>query len=178
QLDIKAELANASSILDQLTRGENPLRSKRGDFRWAYRSAVDNTLQPYRIYVPSTFDPEKPYPLVVVLHGMNGDENSMFTGYSDGLIKQEAETRGYVLVCPKGRAPTSMYRGDAERDVMDVLAAMKRDYRIDPDRVYLMGHSMGGYGTWSVAISHPDVFTALAPISGGGQAEGLSKIRH
>jgi dipeptidyl aminopeptidase/acylaminoacyl peptidase len=109
---------------------------------------------------------------------MNGDENSMFTGYSDGLIKQEAETRGYVLVCPKGRAPTSMYRGDAERDVMDVLAAMKRDYRIDPDRVYLMGHSMGGYGTWSVAISHPEAFTAIAPISGGGQAEGLSKIRH
>jgi predicted peptidase len=45
---------------------------------------------------------------------------------------------------------------------------MKRDYSIDDDRVYLMGHSMGGYGTWSIAVNHPDLFAAIGPISGGG----------
>ena len=69
-----------------------------------------------------------------------------------------------------------MYRGSAEQDVMDVLAEMRRDYKIDPNRIYLMGHSMGGYGTWSVAMAHPDVFAALGPISGGGSAAGMVKI--
>jgi predicted peptidase len=40
-----------------------------------------------------------------------------------------------------------MYRGCAEQDVMDVLAEVRRDYKIDPNRIYLMGHSMDGYGT-------------------------------
>ena len=44
---------------------------------------------------------------------------------------------------------------------MDVVAEVKRDYNIDPDRIYLTGHSMGGFGTWSVAIDHPDVLPAL-----------------
>jgi len=55
---------------------------------------------------------------------------------------------------------------------------MKKDYSIDPERIYLMGHSMGGYGTWSVAMSYPSTFAAIAPISGGGQPTGLSKIAH
>jgi predicted peptidase len=41
-----------------------------------------------------------------------------------------------------------------------------------------MGHSMGGYGTWSIAMSHPDVFAALGPISGGGSPAGMTKIAH
>ena len=72
----------------------------------------------------------------------------------------------------------SGYRGSAERDVMDVIAEVRRDYAIDPDRIYLMGHSMGGYGTWSVAMAHPDVFAAIGPISGGGDASGMVKIAH
>jgi predicted peptidase len=42
----------------------------------------------------------------------------------------------------------------------------------------LMGHSMGGYGTWSIAMNHPDIFAALGPISGGGSPAGMAKIRH
>jgi predicted peptidase len=177
-VDLKQELSNAAVIVDQLAKGENPLKSKRGDFRWAYRSTVDQELQPYRVYVPQNHEPAKTWPLVVALHGMGGDENSLFDGYSNGRIKQEAEARGYLIVCPKGRGSASMYRGDAERDVMDVLAEMKKDYSIDPDRTYLMGHSMGGYGTWSVAMAYPSVFAALAPISGGGQPAGMTKIAH
>ena len=57
--------------------------------------------------------------------------------------------------------------------MIDAIGEMKRDYKIDSDRVYLMGHSMGGYGTWSVAANNPEIFAALAPISGGGQPAAL-----
>ena len=176
--DFKKELTYAASLLDQIAKGENPLRTMRDDFRWAYRSTVDQELQPYRVYVPSKYDPTKPTPLVVALHGMGGDENSYFAFYDNGIVKREAEAHGFLVVCPKGRGSASMYTGDAERDVLDVIAAMKRDYKIDEDRVYLTGHSMGGYGTWALATRYPAMFAAIAPISGGGNPAALKAITH
>jgi predicted peptidase len=101
----------------------------------------------------------------------------MFDGYR-GTLKREAEREGFLVVCPKGRDSASMYRGSAEQDVLDVLAQVERDYKVDLKRVYLMGHSMGGYGTWSVAIAHPELFAALGPISGGGNADAMVKIKN
>jgi len=170
------EFVSATNIADSVNQGRDPFAGKHGDLRKAYRSGVDNTLQPYRIFIPTAYDGSKPTPLLVALHGMGGDESSMFDGYKETL-KREAERVGFIVACPKGRDSASMYRGSAEQDVMDVMKEVERDYRIDSKRVYLMGHSMGGYGTWSVAIAHPDLFAALGPISGGGDVNGLLKIK-
>ena len=169
------EFARANEILDALDAGRDPFAGRHGDFRKAYRSAVDQTLQPYRLFIPEAYSSAKPSGLVIALHGMGGDENAMFDGYG-GAMKPEAERVGLVVACPKGRDSASMYRDSAERDVLDVLGEVRRDYNIDPGRIYLMGHSMGGYGTWSIAMSHPDVFAALGPISGGGNAALMAKI--
>jgi acetyl esterase/lipase len=171
------EFAAANGILDAIEAGRDPFAGKHGDFRKAYRSAVDNTLQPYRLLVPASYNGTRPAPLLVALHGMGGDENSMFDSYRETL-KREAERAGFITVCPKGRDTASMYRGPAEQDVMDVIAEVRRDYRIDPHRIFLMGHSMGGYGTWSIAMAHPDVFAALGPIAGGGNPAGMATIRN
>jgi predicted peptidase len=176
-IDFHKELSAAQTIADALTAGKDPFAGRHGDFHLAYRSKVDNDLQPYRMFVPDSYDGSKATPLVVALHGMGGDENSMFDGYGKSLTV-EAGKKGFLVVAPKGRGPASMYRGTAEQDVMDVIAEVRRDYKVDPARIYLMGHSMGGYGTWSVAISHPDVFAALAPISGGGDTAALAKIKN
>ncbi len=176
--NFREEFSSANAILDALDAGRDPLAGKHGDIRRAYRSAVDHTLQPYRLFIPEGYDGKKLTPLVVSLHGMGGDENSMFDGYEKGLLKREAERAGFLVVCPKGRDTASMYRGSAEQDVMDVIAEVRRDFRVDPDRIYLMGHSMGGYGTWSIAMAHPDLFSALGPIAGGGDPSGMVKIRH
>ena len=176
RIDFRAELNEASSMLKDLVAGRDPLAARRGDFKKAYRSKVDNTLQPYRIFVPAVYDKAKAHPLIIALHGMGGDENSYFDGYANGAFKVEAEKRGYIVACPKGRQPASMYRGPAEQDVMDVLAEVRRVYNVDSDRVYLTGHSMGGFGTWAIAMHHPEVFAALAPVAGGGNPLDLSKI--
>ena len=55
---------------------------------------------------------------------------------------------------------------DTERFVMDLIDQMKRAGKIDPDRVYLVGHSMGGYGTWTLGAVHADVFAGLAAFAG------------
>jgi predicted esterase len=177
RINFREEFAGANALLDSIESGHDPYSGKHGDLHKAYRSPVDNTLQPYRLLVPEVYKSDKPAPLVVALHGMGGDENSMFDAYN-GALKPAAEGLGLMVVCPKGRDTASMYRGSAEQDVMDVLAEVRRDYNIDASRIYLMGHSMGGYGTWSVAMDHPDVFAALGPISGGGNIAGMEKIKH
>lgn len=179
KIDFQSEVKEAVAMLDALDTGRNPFADRRGDFRKAYLSPVDNTLQPYRVFVPSSYDGAKPFPLVIALHGMGGDENAYFEAYGKGAFTAEAEKHGYIVACPKGRKPASMYTGDAEKDVMEVLAEMRRAYRIDADRVYLTGHSMGGFGTWSVAMNHPEVFAAIAPVSGGVMnPAGIAKIAH
>jgi pimeloyl-ACP methyl ester carboxylesterase len=176
-VNFRKEFDSANRMLDALEQGTDPVRQGHGDMHLAYRSKLDGTLQPYRLFIPSTYDSKKDVPLVVVLHGMGGDENTIFEAYRSTALQQLAEHFGYLIVCPKGRETTSMYRGAAEQDVMDVLAEVRRQFRVDGKRIYLMGHSMGGYGTWSIAMNHPDVFAALAPVSGGGDPAGLEKIR-
>ncbi|HKY06416.1 MAG TPA: prolyl oligopeptidase family serine peptidase [Blastocatellia bacterium] len=178
QVDFRAELKEADSMLAELEAGRDPLGQKRGDLKRAYRSKVDDTVQPYRIYVPKAYDRSKRYPLIIALHGMGRDEDSYFDDYAEGAFKLEAERRGYIVACPKGREPASMYRDAAERDVLDVLAEVRRAYNIDPDRIYMTGHSMGGFGTWSIAINNPEIFAALAPVAGGGNPKAMSKIAH
>src|SRR5882672_949212 len=175
--DIKGAIGAASTTLDIIEKGADPLRASRGDIQWAYRSAVDDTAQPFRFYIPTNYDVKKKWPMIVALHGMGGDENSFFAGYDNGAIRRVAEERGYIVVCPKGRGPYSMYLASAERDVIDVIDVMKRGFSIDDDRVYLMGHSMGGYGSWSIAVDNPDLFAAIAPISGGGTPFSRPKLK-
>jgi predicted esterase len=178
RIDFNEELKEALALLEELAAGRDPFRARRGDFRKAYQSKVDDTFQPYRIFVPASYDGSKAYPVIIALHGMGGDENSYFDQYLQGAFKVDAEKRGYIVACPKGREPASMYTGSAERDVMDVLEEVRRAYRIDADRIYLTGHSMGGYGTWSLAMNHPEIFAALAPVAGGGNPAAMSKIAH
>jgi predicted esterase len=177
RLDFQGELKESTLMLDTLAAGKDPFAGRKGDFRKAYLSKADNSYQPYRVFVPSSYDGTRAFPLVIALHGMGADENSYFEHYANGLFKEEAERHGYIVACPKGRGPASMYMGDAERDVMDVMAEMMRAYRVDPDRVYLTGHSMGGFGTLSIAMNHPELFAAIAPVAGGVMSPmGLTKI--
>jgi predicted peptidase len=61
--------------------------------------------------------------------------------------------------------------------VLQVLSLVKQNYHVDENRIYLLGHSMGGIGTWKMAPKYPDIWAAIAPISGSGAPETLDRIR-
>jgi predicted esterase len=174
----REELERAGALLDDLEAGRDPLGGKPGDFHRAYRSAVDRSLQPYRLFVPDGYDGSRPAPLLIALHGSGGDENDFFDRYAEAPLKPEAQRVGFIVACPKGREANSGYRGAAERDVFDVLAEVQHDYRIDPARIYVMGHSMGAFAAWRLAMEHPGLFAALGLIAGGGEPKDMVKIRH
>jgi len=68
------------------------------------------------------------------------------------------------VVSPYGRGTTE-FRGIGENDVWCVLAEVKRRFRVDEDRIYLTGHSMGGTGSAYIALHRPDYFAAVAPLA-------------
>ena len=158
-----------------------------------YNFKAANKEMEYARFVPSTYDPKKNSPLIVALHGLGGYPGQIM-GYP-GLTRL-AERHGYVVVAPMGYNSRGWYgsrgkgggrRNDpknlgelSELDVMNVLQLTLKQLNIDKDRIYLMGHSMGGGGTWHLGLKHPDLWAALAPISPAiyRPPNELEKIKH
>ena len=153
-----------------------------------FHSDVDDSNQPYALYLPKSFDPGKKYPLVVSLHQEDSNHRlnlrSLFGAAT--RLGGEADTEDmryfppvrdvdFIIACPYARG-TMGYQGIAEKDVYDMLADVKRRFPVDEDRIYLTGISMGGAGALWLALTRPDVWAAVAPVSPlpGGVAEELA----
>ena len=133
-------------------------------------------LQDYAMRVPAAYDGRRALPLIVYLHGFGGTPEEPFR-LPLGLV-DEAEKRGYLFASLQGRGDTFYRPGLGELDVTEALADIARHYRVDPDRVYLMGHSMGGYGTNNIATRHPDLFAAVAPAQGTDSTGLAGNLRY
>jgi predicted esterase len=121
-------------------------------------------LQPYYMHVPAAYlSRTRPMPLIVYLHGFTGLPDEPF--YNPIGLVPTADSKGYLLASALGRGDYS-YRGPGDVDVKEVIADVEKHYEVDPNRIYLMGHSMGGYGTNNVGIHNPDLFAAVAPAEG------------
>lgn len=136
-----------------------------------FLSSDDATTQPYRLFVPeaAATPASRPLPLLVVLHGWGVDEHAWFKFTPVARI---ANQFGYVVAAPYARG-NWWYRGPAERDVLDVVADVRRLLPIDDRRIYLAGHSMGGWGTWWIGLRHPQMFAAIAPMAGFDPGEAI-----
>ncbi len=126
-------------------------------FFTTHRSRLDGSVQPMTLLVPPDYDPQRAYPLVVALHGSKG----CLIGHAFS-VKDE-----FILVAPHGRGQTG-YRDFGELDVFEAMAEVGRRYRIDRERVYLTGHSMGGGGTFRLATRYPHLWAAVAPMASAG----------
>jgi poly(3-hydroxybutyrate) depolymerase len=146
----------------------------------------------YALFVPSKYDKEKKWPLMIALHGLGSNPQQImrYRGLTD-----EAEKHGYVVAAPMGYNSKGWYGQKApgkgkpepenlaelsEKDVMNVLEIVRKEHSIDPDRIYLMGHSMGGGGTWYLGLKYPEIWAGLAPIAPAifRPATELEKIKH
>jgi dienelactone hydrolase len=139
-----------------------PLATReRGGFLAEFRSRQDETVQPYAVYLPPGWTPDAPSPVVVGLHGQNGDPTS-FTYMS---LLDELDRRGWVGLFPHGRG-ASLYLRKGEIDVLEALEALRARVRVDDRRVYVTGFSMGGTGSLTTALRRPHVFAAVAAYQG------------
>lgn len=142
-----------------------------------YHSNVDDSDQPYALYLPKSFTPGKTYPLVIGLH--EEESNHIFqlkrvfgipSRFGESGLQALSlrpfpapDNIEFIVACPFARG-TMGYQGIGERDVYDVLADVKRRYSIDPDRIYLTGSGMGGGGALWLALTRPDQWAAVAAV--------------
>ncbi len=148
-----------AGILAAMQKGPEALAVMPGYRQMAYRSAVDGSLQPYSLYIPKGYSRERKYSLLVMIHGYGGEE------YTWGNYLASLEPEDFLIVSVFGRGDT-YYESVGEQDVLDVMDRVMARYSVDPNRVYLMGNSMGGMGTWRIGTLYPDRFAAIAPFSG------------
>jgi predicted peptidase len=136
--------------------------------RYVHRSAIDDTLQPYSIYVPRDYDEEVPIALFVALHGSGVDEVSYAVNMARliGQARVQLKTPKMMMIAPQGRGLSDWYLGDSGKDVMESIEHVKTLYNIDEKNIIIHGFSMGGYGAWRLALLHPDVFKAAVILSG------------
>jgi predicted esterase len=141
----------------------------------SFHSDVDDTEQPYGLYLPKNYDPSRKYPFVLMLHGAGSNHRlslkrvfgkSNQPGENDveaSRYFQPWEDVEYIVASPFARG-TMGYQGIAEKDVWDVVADVKKRFNIDENRMYLTGLSMGGGGTMWIGLTRPDVWAAIAPV--------------
>lgn len=127
-----------------------------------------NGLQ-YLISYPKDFDESKKYPLVLFLHGAGTRAET-----TDNLRKNiclinivnRQDERGYITLAPLCTSDADWF--ELMQPLINLVEATINLPYIDKTRVHVTGNSMGGYGTWEIAIRRPDWFASAMPLCGGG----------
>ncbi|MGQ9631523.1 MAG: prolyl oligopeptidase family serine peptidase [bacterium] len=124
----------------------------------------------YLLFLPKGYgtNPRRRWPLILFLHGAGerGDDLELVKKHGIPKIVEEWEDFPFIAVSPQ--CPKESWWTSEVEALNALLDEIVKTYAVDTDRVYLTGLSMGGYGTWHLAMRYPERFAAIAPICGGG----------
>lgn len=130
----------------------------------------------YLLFLPEDYNKQKDkaWPMILFLHGRgeSGDDLNKVKVHGPPKIVESKRDFPFILVSPQSRR-----WGWRPEALMGLLDHVTSKYQVDPQRIYLTGLSMGGYGTWSTAAAHPDRFAAIVPICGGGNPKDAEKLK-
>ncbi len=146
--------------IEAVDAGRDPYR-RTGDV-WRVLK-MPNGEVPLRLYVPPQARTGRAMPVVIALHGAGADENMFLEGYGAGRLRDLADSAGFVLLSP---LTTAFVREPGTLD--SALALIARSATIDRQRVYLIGHSMGGAATIRIATESRDQIRAAVVLAGTG----------
>ncbi len=154
-----------------------------------------NAPIPYRIYVPSDYSEEYAYPVFLFLHGAGerGEDNELQLKNVLQILFDDPESPIYqsIVIVPQCPAETQWvntpwaegsYSVDEVpesqnlKNVLTVLESICNEYSVNRDRIYAMGISMGGFGTWDLLMRHGDLFAAAIPVCGGADPSKAAQL--
>ncbi|MBC8350714.1 MAG: hypothetical protein H8E66_01925 [Planctomycetes bacterium] len=161
-------ITSAKERLAQLKTGKTPWHRQHGFVVRGYRSRIDDSVQPYGLVIPDDIDFTKRVPLYIWLHG-RGDKTTDLHFIDQRQTKAgQIQPPGAIVLHPFGRQCVG-YKSAGETDVWEAVAHVSQNYRIDFDRIVLMGFSMGGAGAWHLGAHYASSLVAISP--GAGFAE-------
>jgi predicted peptidase len=131
---------------------------------------LNGTTYKYQVFVPENWTAKKKWPIILFLHGAGerGDDGLIQTEVGIGTaIRKERSRFPAIVVMPQCRKELWWTQAAMPDVAMATLDAATKEFRGNPQRTYLTGLSMGGYGTWYLAGKYPGRFAAIVPICGG-----------
>ena len=137
-----------------------------------FKQVIEKKVQlDYLVYLPKDYKKSRQkWPLVMFLHGAGerGTDKNLLAVHGPvmQIVKQKKEFP-FILIAPQ--CPEDSWWEEHIDDLNALLEKVIDKYRVDKDRVYLTGISMGGEGTWKLAMRYPEKFAAIAPICGIGR---------
>jgi dienelactone hydrolase len=171
--DMRRAVAQGEETMRRLKAGQDPYAGRAGDLRRAFRSAASGELRVYRVFVPSGYEKAEKVPFILMLHGGGQDEN-YFPTLDGGKLLKMLDSRGYLMASPRyaGGSPNFV------ADMIQLIELMRKDFpKLDPSRTYCTGLSMGGFGTYTLATTHPELFAAICCVSGTGNPALAEKLK-
>jgi pimeloyl-ACP methyl ester carboxylesterase len=139
----------------------NPSNSGTGDLRPNFLGRI----QPYAVYVPTTYDPAHKTPLTWILHSLSVQHNQ-YGALDPSMIQQECEDRQSICATTLGYGPDGWYFDEAEFDFWAVWHQLALAYDLDPERTVISGYSMGGFASYKLGLEYPDLFAKAMPLAG------------
>ena len=135
------------------------VRGKSESFVKTFISRIDSSCQYYAVLPPKDYDAKRDYALILTLHGAGVRARGQVNSY-------RPKDWAYVVAPTNRRRYGFDWQDWGRLDALEVLELVKKSFPIDTNRVYLVGHSMGGHGAWHVGLAHSDLFAAIAPGAG------------
>lgn len=178
-------VAGLISLLTVLIAVESPVVSQEnqpgpGKQVEAALKTSDSATVPYLIYLPKNYDTvEGRLPLMLFLHGRGESHGplSLVAKWGPPMMVARGEDLPFILVSPQCPSEDSWSRPSQQDRLVELLAEITKNYKVDESRIYLSGLSMGGYGSWRLAADHPGRFAAVVPVCGGGDPKDAEKLK-
>ncbi len=135
---------------------------------------------PYLFYLPKDYaSKDAKWPVLLFLHGRGESDGplSVVAKWGPPRLIERGESFPYIMVSPQCPRAESWAQPGQQELILALLDHVSKQYKVDPDRIYLTGLSMGGFGSWKLAADHSERFAAIAPICGGGKPEDAPKLK-
>ena len=137
---------------------------------------VDSISYRYQVFVPSAWNAEVTWPVILFLHGAGERGRDGSAQLEQGLPVRIREMSEFpaIVVMPQCRRGNWWGDPEMEAQVFEALEQTIKEFNGDPERVSLTGLSMGGFGTWAFGYKYPSKFATLAPVCGGVASRAFS----
>ncbi len=149
----------------------SPARAKKIETGFLDRTvSLAGTEYKYQVFVPENWTRKQKWPIILFLHGAGerGEDGLVQTQVGIGrAIRMDRSRFPAVVVLPQCRKEVWWSQSPMDDLAMKALEAATKEFHGDPQRTYVTGLSMGGYGTWHLAGKYPGRFAAIVPICGG-----------
>lgn len=200
--EVKAVNGNDETVYNIEIIRENASEIYNAFKPYVFNDESTGVKMPYELYLPKNYGNGKKYPLVFVLHGAGQRLQSVdmvLKRYESATVWAKDSEKGInecIVIAPQcaeadGIGWTYFMKfldfGDENAEsykftkwgitAYNLLQKIKKEYDVDLKRIYMTGVSMGGFGTFEMAVEHPEEFAAIVPVCGGGNPETVKNLK-